>query len=276
MDEHTRKVVESLKGYSPAGTKVRIAFHRIDYTGKIVRQGGAGFGALFQIRLDKPVGFETHAENIGIDEEKKAALYEQMIADNCLDAQGRITCMWAYWRDVEVEPKRGTLVEYTEHDPDSVMAIATFPGRIVGIEGPIVLMELLWPLTFMRTPIAVVSQAIRPGFHSEEAHAIGVDTYNHWKRKSPDSLPPGKVSKDGWEYEFEQSQPAQVLKEYCEKYHKERDWQGFLGCIAQGLLMYIVPIGTEHKSFGAFRPLREDIVDYYAGAFEVEEIGEED
>ena len=257
-----RKVIEALKGYTPNGKKVTFGFHGVDYAGVIVRQGGVGPGAVFFVKLDKPVGFEDHVKRLHLGEKESKALYEQMIADNCLDTDGRINCLWAYWRDLTVEPKRGILLEYTEDDPKNVMSITNYPGRVVGVDGDIILLEVFEPIPFMRVPEAVASEHIKKGFYADVVVSLGLDTANAWKKKDPAGFPPGAWTEDGFEYILKEPIPLKDFHKFCERFFPNEP-----GCAWQGLLMYIIPIDTRER--GDFRPMREDLADYFAGEYEV-------
>jgi len=257
-----RKVIEALRGYTPAGMPVTWTFHGLNYTGKIARQGGVGPGAVFFVKLDEPVSFEEHARRLGLDKEKTSALYEQMIADNCLDMDGKIQCLWAYWRDLEIMPKRGRLTEYTEDDPEHVMAIKNFPGKIVGIEGDIILMEVFEPITFMRAPEAIDYRKIQKGFYEPTVVAVGLDTAEAWKRRDPATFPQGRWSDDKYEWILAQPIPLEEFRIFCDKHFPNEP-----GCLYQGVLLWIIPIDTREP--GAFRPMREDLADYFAGTYQV-------
>lgn len=255
-----RKVIEDLEDYSVAG--VDVTWERTGYKGKIVRQGGVGPGALFLMELDKPIGFERHVRSFGLGEKEAQALYEQMLNDGCLDTEGMIRCAWTYWRELIVEPKKGVLTEYTEDDPEHPQSIINYPGRIAGIEGDIALLELYEPVSYFGAPGDMVAQKIRKGFYSEETYVLGVDLVEQWKEHSPSTLPRGRFTEEGIEYVLEKPIKVSDVRALCQKHFPFEP-----GCWWESLVLYVVPIDL--MGSGSFRPMREDLADYYAGEYEV-------
>jgi hypothetical protein len=266
------KVIEQLRRYDPAGVPVTITFHSLNVKAKIIRQMSAGRPiAPFLVELNKPIGFEKYVEKVHLGEEEAKKIYEQLLGFGCIDDQGRATCLWMMWTDLEIIPKRMALTEYTETDPAHVMSIRNFPGRIVGTRknGRVVLLEVFEPVPFIEAPESISAEDIEKGFYSQEVYVLGIDTYRAWARTSPETLPPGELHEKEMEYRLDPPIPIKELDAFCKKH-----FPGEPMCVWQGVLLYIVPIDTEemksHRISGAFRPMRLDLADYYAGAIGVE------
>jgi hypothetical protein len=263
-----KRIYNELLGYRAAGVRVRVTGWRWrgqDYTGAILREIGSATrgGVMHLVKLDHPLSFEEHAEHV--EPQNREALYTQLKNDGCIDKKERVTCIWAFWGDLEVEKLApGVLVEYQGPFGREVMSNMSWPGRIVGVEDKVALLEVLEPTPFMDAPDGIVIRAIRQGFYADHIWVLGFDTYRFWKKLEPLTLPHGRLSTEQHEYVLDQALPLAAIDAFC-----KRHWPTDPRCVQQSVLLYILPLEIGYSG-GTFRPLREGLVDEYAGAIQTE------
>jgi hypothetical protein len=263
---------ETLVDYDPHGIKVKVGypFHK---TGSIIKQLGSGPGSMFLVYLDEPIHWNNYVAQFNIKNQKYH--YKDLDNHGCLDKDNNVICIYGKWADITIKGLRKNMpVEYVESDYSHISSIKSTPGIVSGVEKDkgIVYMFAAAPVSWFRAPYAIDTDYIKPEHISKYTDRIVVrSTYLMWKEKSPDTLPPGKLTKDGEEFIFDETIPLEEVKKFCdeaveEDEHKLRCWLG-------GAMFHIMPIvASRHE--GTFHPMRlevaQDAAAYVVSAEEVE------
>jgi hypothetical protein len=195
---------------------------------------------------------------------KKDIEFYKLSTTGCMDIDQNVTCIVAPWRNTLIPKlKKGMLVEYAENI-GGVGGVRVWAGRIVGFadDKNVAFLELFEPVPFMRTPEAVVPEEIRKGFYSDQSWALGYGLHQALEDNEPGKIPEGKWAEDEREFLLQEPMPLKEIEKFCKKHYPKEPH-----CAWHGMTMFIVPVRVGQ---GDFHPLREDTVDYYAGAVEVE------
>lgn len=280
FDNPERRVTfqDILRDYDPAGYRVRVTYP-LSFTGTIIEQMGLGKavpGSFFKVHLDDPVEWGVYKTAVlRGDEQKSLTVHRQLQQFGCLEDQssGRskdpyrqmITCLFVQWQHmIAIDIKKGQPLEYQEGSGQTgLMGQRTTLGIAQSVEKAksghiIVNFFLLEPLTWVRAPMAIETDFMRPEYVSKYVTALTTDgVYRDWKEKSPGTLPKGTFSEDKEEYVLHDP----VLLEEVRPIADTLTGEDKVRCMLEASLFHVVPIDTAHHS-GVFRPMRMEHAGY--------------
>jgi hypothetical protein len=169
-----------LKNYTPAGLPVRILFKDLGYTGRVRKVAAAFDNPSYLVDLDEPVSFEGHAAKLGLGENQKAALRQQIISDGCLD-DDHILCLWMPWESLELTEREGLFTEYMEPDCEltdsckgKIRKMRTWPARVLEGEPGIAYLQLLDPVPVEAAPGGVHADQVIGDFVDPESNLLAM------------------------------------------------------------------------------------------------------
>jgi hypothetical protein len=180
------------------------------------------------------------------------AEYEAMYDGGMLDGDGRVVLGTFFPQQVSMPKgslKKNMLVEFAKSGGKQVL----WMGRFLKYEkqGKIALLELFSPIPFVQMEGTVSLDDIKAGYASEYTYSLGYGLAHAWE-DARGSLPEGSWSEDEREFLLKDAMPVSEVEKLC-----EANFPGVNHCVWQALIMYILPVLSDH---GVFRPLPENVV----------------
>jgi hypothetical protein len=165
-------------------------------------------------------------------------LFRELMDVGCLDADQNVFCHSFESRFVTLRAlRKGMAVEIGDEDGNG------WPGRVIGFDGTVVLIEQFAPVTLMRAPSATVWDKIKPGFYSKEVIALGHGIVDSFDEQGV-ALPEGAFSEDRREYELKEPMPLSEIEKFCKKHY-----EGKPDCAMQAMTLFILPINSKEAKF---------------------------
>lgn len=287
----------ALRNYSPRGYPVDVP---VVGNGKIQEQLLGTSGAMYRVKLERPISFDAYVKRLGRGEVDEPLTREDLEAiwsgrtlpftdefiesgptirdiermkirdTGCMGPDETVTCIISPWDQTRLRSlKRGMLVEYAEFagggEWQGTGGKRVWAGRIVALrnEGRTALLELFEPVTYYRTPDMTVNEAIEPGFYSESSWAFAYGLMEVLEMAGrEDLIPAGRWTEDKKEYLLEEPYPIERIRELCAEHHPDEPH-----CFFHALTMFLVPI--EVAGSGQWHPLRQDRMDDYMASIQV-------
>lgn len=283
-DRDNEELKRILRDYSIVGYPVTVPIFK---KGVVEDQPFGGSQAQVRVRSREPIPFDAFTDKMNLSDEKlseeehrkkriygshgsaglsfpidimerlwagekvsdKDVMFSVLLNMGCIDTDQNVFCYVFPWDDTVVDGlRRGQLVEYEISGLPNTIA-----GRIVGKRGEdVILLEVFEPMTFMRTPDAIVGEKIERGFYSSHTWALGEGLYKALSKLNPELVPPGQIAGD--EYILREPMDITVIEDFCNRNFPRTKGQNYR-CLAQAMVLYILPLSVRK---GVFRPLRQD------------------
>lgn len=274
-------------GYSVAGTPVEVHLTGHTLHAVIEKQAFGGPGAMFRVRLKKPVPFKAFSAFMGIPTASASGrekLFEEYQRLGCLERVIReeggleafvVTCMWAPWRFLTIplnRLKKGQPVEVVVESAKHVQSIENYPVRFVkwmkrkhdGRHVP-----LVWfpePVTYFDIAKIYLWNFVRPEHISKHAYLVTLDMY----RKLYDAglkLPRARRRRMGGMKMMEFLEPVPIktfVDRFMRPYYKIKQKEDpglravhIWGSLLITVLFHMAPL--DPRRIDAIRPMREDL-----------------
>jgi hypothetical protein len=171
--------------------------------------------------------------------------FRALMDRGCIDIDQNVFCYTFPSDDVVIRnPQVGQLVEISESG-----APAAWPGRIVGFpKRSVILVEQFAPVPFMRTPEALLPEAVKSGFAVPLSWTFGYGLV-HAMEDAGVPVPPGAWSEDKMDYVLDKPVPLERVREFCKKHHPDAGL-----CVQQALVLHTLPLVAKEVTL---RPLPE-------------------
>lgn len=165
-------------------------------------------------------------------------LFRELADRGCMDLDQNVFCYTFPSDDVVIaDPKVGQLVEISQGGPSG------WPGVITGFEKvdgqDIVLVEQFSPTPYMRTPEALLPEAVKESYALPVSWTFGRGLANGMKKLGI-SLPPGKWSDDDEDYILESPVPLSEIKEFCRRSVPKKNYSHL--CVQQAMMLRTLPL----------------------------------
>jgi len=165
-------------------------------------------------------------------------LFRELADRGCMDLDQNVFCYTFPSDDVTIDiPKVGQLVEISEGGASG------WPGVITGFEPvagqALVLIEQFSPVPYMRTPEALLPEAVKASYALPVSWVFGLGLAKAIKKFGA-SLPPGKWSDDGNDYMLESPVPISEVEEFCRR-SVPKPRQNPL-CVQQAMMLRTLPL----------------------------------
>lgn len=185
--------------------------------------------------------------------------FQWMSDTGCIDIDQNVFCYTFRSEDVFiVDPQPGQLVEVSEgRGPGG------WPGRFLGFEDGVAIVEQFAPVSYMRTPEALLPEAVKLDYALPVTQTLAKGLV-HMLEDLGATVPPGAWSEDEWEYELEAPIRLGTIQRFCESREAKAYMKANLGggehspqCLQQAMVLHTLPLVWEEVSF---RPLPEGTV----------------
>lgn len=269
-----RRNARAPKGYTVAGTKVKILVGGSSYDGVIQKQIFGGVGAMFLVKLAKPIPFRDYAEMLGKHENAADPLFKEMLRLGCLKEKvsgeglyfgnAIVTCAYGRWQDVSIRRdslKKGQPIELVDQrSRDHAVRFV----KALGVDKPII----VWfpePMTFMDIEDLIDLAAVHPSHISKDAYFMPFEGYKKLY-KAGIKMPPARRKRYGKAglMEFTEPIPLKRMADLLRQYHRivakgEPDLpvKSIWFTLMKTVLFHMGAI--RYDSVSVIRPMREDL-----------------